>query len=187
MSRLTQVSNEIADEKVQKLFSAVQGKLGMVPNMMRALGNSSAALEAYLQFSGTLSHGSLSGKQREQIALVVGQTNACDYCLAAHTALGKMAGLSSDQIRDSRLGTAIDSKTEALLQFAKLVVETRGRVNDDDVDQLRTHGFTEGDITEVVANVALNIFTNYFNHVAETDIDFPRAAALVDNGATVSN
>jgi len=181
MSRLTQIAPEAAQGKTQELFQAVQGKLGMVPNLMRALGSSPAALDAYLSFSGSLSKGSLSGKQREQIALTVGQTNHCDYCLAAHSALGKMAGLTVDQIRDSRTATAVDSKTNALLQFSRKVVETRGHVDDEDVHGLRELGFTDGDIAEAVANVALNIFTNYFNHVAETDIDFPKAEPIVDH------
>lgn len=178
MSRLPQVAPETATGKTREMFQAVQGKLGMVPNMMRALGNAPAALEAYLQFSGSLSKGSLPAKTREQIALAVGQANGCGYCLAAHTALGQMAGLTAEQIRDSRHANAVDSKTHALLHFARKLVDNRGHVDDADLALLAQHGFTAGDITEVVANVALNLFTNYFNHVAQTDIDFPVASEL---------
>ncbi|MCA9170662.1 MAG: carboxymuconolactone decarboxylase family protein, partial [Planctomycetales bacterium] len=156
----------------------IKGKLGMVPNMMRAIGNSPAALNAYLQFSGGLASGSLTTQQREQIALAVGEANQCEYCLAAHSALGKMAGLSADQLRDARLGMSVDPTSDALLRFARKLVKERGRVTNDDVRELRDHGFTDSELTEVVANVALNIFTNYFNHVAETDVDFPQAECL---------
>src|SRR5262249_13131493 len=156
----------------------VQGKLGMVPNMMRALGSSPAALEAYLQLSGSLGKGLLSAKEREQISLAVSQANECDYCLAAHSTIGRMVGLTADQIRDSRLGVAVDSKTDALLKFSRKVVESRGHVDDKDVEELRELGFSEGEVVEAVANVALNLFTNYFNHVAQTDVDFPKAPAL---------
>lgn len=178
MSRIQQLAPESATGKVQGLFTSVQSKLGMVPNMMRALGNSASALEAYLQFSASLTKGELTAQQREQIALAVSEANGCDYCLSAHSTIGRMVGLTSDQIRDSRLGTAVDGKNNALLQFVRKVVDKRGHVTDADLDGLRDHGFTDGQIAEVVANVAVNLFTNYFNHVAETDIDFPKAPAL---------
>ena len=178
MPRINQLSPENADRPAAELFSEIEKKLGMVPNMMRALGNSQAALSAYLQFSGNLAGGSLSNKQRELIALAVGEANRCDYCLAAHSALGKMAGLSADQIRDARQGSAIDSKSDALIRFARQLVSERGHVSDEILQELRDRGFDDGDITEIVANVALNLFTNYFNHVAQTDIDFPKAESL---------
>jgi len=179
MSRLTQIAPDTATGKTKELLEAVKSKLGLVPNMVRAMANSPAALNAYVQFSGALAGGSLSARNREQIALAVGQVNECNYCLSAHSALGKMAGLTPDQIRDSRQGTAADGKTDALLHFARKLVETRGQVSDGDVNAVRQAGFTDGEIAEAVANVALNIFTNYFNHVADTDIDFPKADALL--------
>jgi len=179
MSRITQIAPENAQGKTQQLFHAVEKSLGMVPNLMRAVGNSPAALEGYLNFSGGLAKGTLSAQHREQIALAVAQKNGCDYCLAAHSALGKMVGLTSQQIHDSRALAAVESKTETLLKFVGKVIDTRGHVDDADLQDLRDAGFTEGDVAETVANVALNIFTNYFNHVAETDVDFPRAEPLV--------
>ncbi|QEG40888.1 carboxymuconolactone decarboxylase family protein [Roseimaritima ulvae] len=183
MSRIPQISPATATGTTAELFAAVKGKLGMVPNMMQAIGNSSAALNAYLQFSGSLAGGSLSNQQREQIALAVGEANHCDYCLAAHSALGKMAGLSPEQIRDARRGQAVASESDALLRFAAKLVSDRGHVTNEDLQALRSQGFSDSDITEVVANVALNIFTNYFNHVADTDIDFPQAECLACDAA----
>ncbi|WP_153556658.1 carboxymuconolactone decarboxylase family protein [Roseimaritima sediminicola] len=178
MSRIHPISPENAQGKSAELFAAVKSKLGMVPNMMRAIGNSPAVLGAYLQFSGGLASGTLSNQQRELIALTVGEANRCDYCLAAHSALGQMAGLDADQIRDARHGSAVDAKSDALIRFARKLVDERGHVSGDDLQELRGHGFTEGEIAEVVANVALNLFTNYFNHVADPDIDFPKADPL---------
>ena len=153
----------------------------MIPNITRAMANAPAVLDGYLALSGALSKGALSPKQREQIALTVGQANGCEYCLAAHSALGKMVGLTSEQILDSRRGTAVDPKSDALLRFARQVVEQQGRITDDDLNAARSAGLSDAVLAEAVANVALHIFTNYFNHVAETDIDFPSVEPVVDH------
>lgn len=186
MSRIPQIAPESATGKARELLDTVKAKLGLVPNLTRALANSPAALEGYLGLSGALGKGTLSAKYREQISLTVGQANNCDYCLAAHSTIGKMVGLTPDQIRDSRHGTSVDPKTDALLGFARKVVDQRGRVSDADLDAVREVGFDDAAIAEAVANVALNIFTNYFNHVADTDIDFPRAEPLADSQETCS-
>src|SRR5207245_2345513 len=106
--------------------------------------------------------------------------NGCDYCLAAHSTIGKMVGLTAEQIHDSRLGTAIDPKADALIRFAVKVVQTHGQVSDADLDEVREAGFGDAVIAEVIGHVALSIFTNYFNNVAQTDVDFPRAAPLTE-------
>ena len=178
MTRLQPLSNEQATDKSRKLFDNVNAKLGTVPNMMRAMGHSPAVLSSYLQFSGGLAGGSLSNKQRELIALAVGQANECDYCLAAHSALGKMAGLSDEQVTDARRGEAVDSKDVALVRFAVKLAQQRGHVSDQELADFRGQGFGDAEVAEVIANVALNIFTNYFNHVSDTEIDFPRAPTL---------
>ena len=181
MSRINPIAPESATGKAKELLDAVKSKLGLVPNMTRAMANSPAVLNGYLQLSGALAQGTLPARTREQIALAVGQANGCDYCLAAHTALGKMAGLSVEQIRDSRHGTAVDPKTDALLHFTRKVLASKGRVSGPDLQAVRDAGYDDGAIAEVVGHVALNVFTNYFNHVADTDIDFPKAEPLVDH------
>lgn len=178
MSRLKMISPELAVGEASNLLDSVHAKMGMVPNMTRAMVNAPSVLDGYLNFSHSVSHGKLSAKVREQLALTVAQVNECDYCLAAHTAVGRMVGLTADQIRDSRLGTAVDANTDTLIRFARKVVEARGRISESDLEEMRAAGFDDGSIAEVIANVALNIFTNYFNNVAETDIDFPVAARL---------
>ncbi|MFO1065391.1 MAG: carboxymuconolactone decarboxylase family protein [Pirellulales bacterium] len=184
MSRIQAIAPEQATGKAKELLDAVGAKLGLVPNMARAMANSPAVLDGYLGLSGALAKGTLSARVREQIALTVGQRNHCDYCLAAHSTIGKMSGLTEEQILDSRHGKAIDSKTDAVLRLAGLLVDNRGRVSDRELDEARAAGLNDATIAEVVGAVALNIFTNYFNHVAETEIDFPKAAPLsIENEA----
>lgn len=177
MPRLSAIETQQADPKARVLLDGVQKKLGMTPNLMRTMANSPAVLEAYLGFSNALSRTSLSPKLREQIALTVGELNRCQYCLAAHSALGKLAGLSDEEIADSRCGTSPDRKAEAILQFAQTVVKERGWVSDDSVAAARAAGVNDAELAEIVAIVALNIFTNYFNHVAGTEVDFPEVEA----------
>jgi uncharacterized peroxidase-related enzyme len=183
MSRLFAVSPESATGKTKELLEGVNTKLGMVPNMMRAMANSPAVLDGYLQLSNSLGRGKLPARTREQLALAISEANHCEYCLAAHSAIGKMVGLTVDQIRDSRLGGAVDARTDALIRFATKLLETRGRVGKSDVDDVREAGFDDGAIAEVVAHVALSIFTNYFNNAFETEVDFPVAPALKPEAA----
>ncbi|MBN9522711.1 carboxymuconolactone decarboxylase family protein [bacterium] len=178
MERITPVDPQTAQGKAKDLLDAVKGKLGIVPNMTRAMAASPAVLEGYLGLSGALGHGVLPAKVREQLALDVGEANHCDYCVSAHTFIGKKSGLSDQDVLDSRRGSAADPKAGALLAFARTVVEKRGVVDDADVEAVRKAGYGDAEIAEAVAHVALNIFTNYFNNVAGTTVDFPKAPAL---------
>lgn len=174
MSRIQPVNDEQATGKVKELLHAVKAKLGMTPNMMKTMARSPAVLEAYLNFSGALAGGNLDARLREQIALISAEINGCGYCAAAHTAIGKMVGLSGEAISAARRGRSADAKNDAALRFARVVIVNRGQVSEADVKSLQDAGFSEGEIAEIVANVALNIFTNYFNEIAETEIDFPK-------------
>jgi uncharacterized peroxidase-related enzyme len=167
-----------ATGNAKELLDGIQAKVGMTPNLYRIMANSPAALGGLMDFGGALAKGSLSAKLREQIALVVAETNGCDYCLAAHSAVGKSLGLSKEALLDSRRGSAADTKTRAALAFAGALVENRGHVADEDLQHVRDGGYDDGAIVEIIATVALNTFTNYFNHVAETPVDFPEAVAL---------
>ena len=178
MSRLTAINPETATGQAKQLLDGVQKKLGFAPNIMRTMANSPAVLQAYLNFSNALSKGSLSPKLREQIALVVAQDNQCEYCLAAHSAIGRTVGLSDEAIRDSRKGESPDAKDAAILEFASTLVVNRGWVTDAELTHLHKAGVTEGETAEIIANVALTLFTNYFNHVAQTEIDFPEVEEL---------
>ena len=174
MARIQPISYEESTGKVNELLTGVKQTLGMTPNMMKTMAQSPAVLEAYLNFSATLGGGSLDAKLREQIALVSAEVNGCGYCAAAHTAIGKMVGLGEDEILAARKGHSIDARANAALQFARNVIVNRGEISDADLQAVKDVEFSDGDISEILATVALNIFTNYFNLIARTDIDFPR-------------
>jgi uncharacterized peroxidase-related enzyme len=178
MSRFEAVDPSHATGKAKELLDGIQAKLGMVPNILRVLAASPSALEAYAGLSGALSHGTLSASLRERIALTVAEANRCEYCLAAHSATGRALGLSEEQVIDSRSGTAPDSKIDAALQFARELVEARGWVDESSISRLHGAGFGDGEIAEIVANTALHIFMNYFDHVAKPALDFPKALVL---------
>lgn len=178
MPRIQAIDPQTATGKAKELLDGVQAKMGRTPNIMRTMASSPAVLEAYLGLSGALGAGSLSAQVREQIALTVAEANGCDYCLSAHAAIGKMTGLTDDQIADSRQASAADPKTAALLRFVHIFVDQKGRVSDAEVEALRVQGFGDGELAEIVANISANIFTNYFNHLAETEVDFPAVPAL---------
>lgn len=174
MPRLNALDPKETTGKTKELLDGVKAKIGMIPNLMRTFANSPAALEGYLNFSGALSGGLLDAKLREQIALTVADANSCEYCLSAHTAIGKLVGLHENELVASRKASSTDARTNAALMFAHQLVVKRGEVDDADVRTVRAAGFNDGEITEIIANVALNIFTNYFNHVAQTVVDFPK-------------
>lgn len=178
MSQLPALNPETATGPVKPLFDGVQAKLGVIPNLFRVLGNSPAALNGYLGFSAALAGGSFPPKLREQIALVVAETNQCAYCLRAHAFLAGKVGLTAGQIAEARQAGATDPRTGATLQLARTIVVERGELGASGLDEARQAGLTDGDIVETVAHVALNIFSNYLNHIAGTAIDFPEIVSV---------
>jgi uncharacterized peroxidase-related enzyme len=176
MSRIKPVVQPSHDA-VRRNFEAIEKQLGVVPNMMRTMAQAPRVLEGYLALSRALGRGLLPGALQEQIALAVAERNGCDYCLSAHTALGRRAGLSEGELAASRAGVAADAKSNAALQFALSVLQHRGGVSDDDLARVRAAGFSDAEITEIIAHVSLNVLTNYFNRAADTEIDFPRVIA----------
>lgn len=174
MTRLKAQNPDAASGKTKELFNAIHSKFGVVPNMMKTMGNSPAFLESYLNLSGALSAGTLGVKTSALIALAVAESNACNYCLSAHTYLSaNLAKLDADAMEAARLGKSRDAKIEAILTFAQTLVRKRGHVNDADVNAVKAAGVTEGEVGEIVGHVALNTLTNYFNNTANTEIDFP--------------
>ncbi len=174
MVKLIALDPTQATGKVRELLAQVQAQLGMVPNMMRTMANSPAVLEGYLSFSNALAGGVLSPQLREQIALAVAEINSCEYCLSAHAAIGKMVGLSERELTSGRQSFSDEPKIDAALKFARTTVVSQGQVTTDDLNRLRQAGYADAEIAELIANVILNIFTNYFNHIAQTEVDFPK-------------
>lgn len=183
MQKITAIKHEAAEGKTKELLDGVNAKLGFVPNLMATMASSPAVLEGYLNFSGALGS-SLDAKLREQIALTVAEINGCQYCASAHSAIGKMVGLDEHSIEDARRASSHDAKVDAALKFAKALVISRGKVSESDFEAVKSAGYAEKEISEIVANVALNIFTNYFNETAKTVVDFPEIEfPLVGKGA----
>lgn len=177
MARLSQVADGDATPETATLFEAIRKKVGMVPNLYRVAGNQPAALAGLLGLNETLAGGGFDARTREAIALTVAGTNSCDYCASAHAAISAGLKVSSEVIDDHLAGRSTDPRTAAILSLATEIVNRRGMLSDDDISTARAAGLSEADIVETVANVVANIFTNYLNHVAETDIDFPARRA----------
>ena len=178
MTRLTLIDPTTATGRAKELLDTVAKRHGKAANLTRVMAHSPAVLDAYLGFGAALGKGLLSPKIRHQIAIAVGEVHHCDYCVAAHTMIGKAIGLDADELHRARSGKSSDVKAAAALEFALRVVERRGDVEDVDIDELRAAGFTDGEIVEIVAHVAFNTLTNYINHVAGTPIDFPAVPKL---------
>lgn len=177
MSRIQQISDDAASPAAAELFSAIKAKVGAVPNLYRVMANEPAVLAANLGLGEALGKGSFDPKTREAIALVTAGANNCDYCASAHTAISKNLNVDDAEIAARLEGRSSDAKVQAILTFAKAVVDTRGFVSDADLGAAREAGLSEGEIVETVANVVANVFTNYVNHVADTEIDFPLVRA----------
>ena len=173
MSRIELVSDTAATGEAKALLSQIHGAFGATPNMFRAVANSPAALKSMWGAFGALGSGVIPAQLGEQIAVAVADRNACHYCLAAHTALGRKAGVSAADMAAAQAGESSDPRTAAALRFALKLVDARGQVDAADVQALRAAGFDDAHIVEIVAHVALNLFTNYVNVALEVPVDFP--------------
>ena len=175
MSRIpTPASIEAAPAAAHPLLEAVKKQIGSVPNLFRLTATSPAALEGYLGLNGALAKGALNAATRERIALAVAQINGCGYCLAAHTYLGKnVTKLGEAEIAANRAGHSTDARADAAVRFAVKVTKDRGAVSEADLAAVRAAGYSDAEVVEIVAHVALNTLTNYINEVFKTDIDFP--------------
>jgi len=173
MSRVPLVNPQDTTGERQALLGQIHSAFGATPNMFRAVANSTAALKSMWGAFGALGGGVIPAKIGEQIAVAIANRNACEYCLAAHTALGRKAGASGQEMTAAQDGQSQDPKTAAALRFALRVVEGRGQIETSDIEQLRAAGFNDEEIVEILAHVALNLFTNYVDVAFEVPVDFP--------------
>lgn len=174
MARVTVIDPSQASGETRELLDAVRASLGMVPNFIRVLANSPAALQAFLGLHGIAGSGVLDAKTRERIALAVAQQNSCQYCVSAHTAIGRKAGLDNGEMAANREGRSSDTKAAAALAFAKALVETTGEVSKAEFDAVRAAGHSDAEIVEILTHVAMNIFTNLLGKATQVEIDFPK-------------
>ncbi len=156
------------------LFDQIHGAFGVVPNMFKTIGNSSAALESMWTSFGALGKGKLGAPLGEQLAVMIANLNSCGYCLSAHTVLGQKAGVSAEDMAAAQAGQSSDPRTQAALDFAAKLVKERGQIAKADVEAVRDAGFSDEEIAEILAHVALNIFTNYTNEAFDVELDFPK-------------
>jgi AhpD family alkylhydroperoxidase len=176
MQTIHPVKAENATIATKRLLDTTSDERGVLSNMIKTLAQSPRALEGYLHFRKGLNGSTLSPAICEQIALVVAQTNLSEYSLAEHAHLAAQLGLKKDQILASREARATDKKTDAVLRFARDVAARKGEYP---MAELRERGCSDAEIIEVVAHVALNVFENYLNDVAQTDLDFPKVERAV--------
>ena len=175
MSRVS-IQPQAVHAASQPLLDQIQQAFGATPNMFKAVSNSPAALQSMWGFFGALGKGTLGAQLGEQLAVAIANANRCEYCLAAHTVLGQNAGATGADMAAAQVGRSDDPRTAAALAFALKVVGQRAQVDDADFTNLRTAGFDDGQIVEIMAHVALNLFTNYINVALDVPVDFPRVA-----------
>ena len=173
MNRIPPLEPAKATGMAKELFEGAQEKYGFVSNLLRVFGHQPAVLAGYLSFNGALAAGSFSAPLREQIALAVAEANLCSYCLSIHSFIGTQVGLSTADVSAARQASAATRRTDAVLKLARSIIVLRGEISDADVAHARAAGLTDSDIVETVANVAVNTFLNYMNHVARPALDFP--------------
>lgn len=177
MPRIQAIDPAQAAGRARELLDGVRKKLGATPNVMRTMANQPAVLDAYLKFGEALAQGGFDARTREAIALATAGANGCDYCAAAHSAISKSLKVGPAEIESRLAGRSADPKLQAALAFTRAIVAKRGMVSDSDIDALRQAGHDDGAVVEIIAHVALNTLTNYLNHVARTEIDFPAVSA----------
>lgn len=173
MSRINVVTVENANAEQSELYAAITSQLGMVPNFLKVFANSPAALRAFLGLHGIANEGSLDPQTRERIALAMAEKNACQYCVSAHTAIGRKAGLDSAEIEANRAGTSQDAKAKSAVKFARALADNNGEVTTAELLEVRNAGYSEADIVEIITHVGMNILTNILGKASRVEIDFP--------------
>lgn len=173
-NRIQAVDTDKATGATKAVLDNVKEKMGKVPNIFRLMANSPAAVDAYLAMSGALAKGVLSAETREKIAITCAEVHVCEYCLSAHYAIAKSIGMSDGDLEEARCERSKDPKESAILALARALITNRGELSDNALQEFRTAGVTDAEIAETIAHVGLNTFTNYFNKVAQTEVDFPK-------------
>ncbi len=173
MTYITALTLDQADSATAATLTAVKAQIGMIPNLFATLAKSPTALNSLLGLNQTIGAGTLTAAEREIIALATSQANSCQYCVSAHTLLGKNAGLNPQELLAARTASAGEGRAAAIAAYVKALVEQRGHVTPDSLDQFKAQGLNEADLLEIIANVVATTLTNYTNNVARTKIDFP--------------
>ncbi|MEM6357299.1 MAG: carboxymuconolactone decarboxylase family protein [Pseudomonadota bacterium] len=179
MPRLPQLARHEAPAAARPLLDRVRARTCSMPNGVKVLSNSPAMLEGYLSLSNGLAKGHFSAREGTAIALAIAGRNACEYCATLHAATAKRLEIEPHEITGNLNGRSADRRIGAALRLACAILETRGRVRDDLLDDVRRAGLSDAEMVEIVGHVALSVLTNYANHLAGTEIDFPSLEALM--------
>jgi uncharacterized peroxidase-related enzyme len=174
MNRINVIEYSNADPEQKTLFDAITAQLGMVPNFLKVFANSPVALRAFLGLHGVANAGSLDAATRERIALALAQQNGCEYCVSAHTAIGRKTGLSNDDMAAARAGGSTDERAAVAVQFARKLMDTKGAVDNADLLAVRAAGYSDAEIVEIITHVGMNFLTNVLGKASRVEIDFPR-------------
>ncbi|MDP9392949.1 MAG: carboxymuconolactone decarboxylase family protein [Actinomycetota bacterium] len=180
MPRIPVHTIDDAPDAARDGLEALRRKFGKVMNIHAGMAHSPVVLAVYQGMQQAIAeHGSFDARTREAIALTVGAVNSCTYCQSAHTAAAKAAGLSVEDTLAIRAGSVdFDPRLSALLAVAREIAGERGEVHDRTWDTALDAGWSDEQLAEAFAHVAVNLFTNYFNHYAGTDLDVPAAPGL---------
>ncbi len=172
MSRLT--NDFIVTEQAKQILSNIQKNMGMIPNIFKLIAHAPNVLDGYLYFHNSLSKGELTMQEREYISLRTAAINKCEYCTNAHSAIAKKSGLTLEEIKNALENKSNTPKIQQLLNFVSSIIQNHGNINDQQLTTIKNTGYSETAIVEIIASVALNIFTNYFNNIVQPEIDFPK-------------
>jgi AhpD family alkylhydroperoxidase len=180
MVRIQPVNPADLNDEAEILLNAVCERLGRIPNLINTMAISTAVLSGYWSFQNALTGAKLDEKFREQIGLAVAQANNSEYCLSRHVSLAERIGLSASEIAASRRASSEDPKRDVGLKFVREITVLRGQVSDEIMQEVWAAGYSDAEIVEIVATVAFEIFTNYLDHVARTDVDFPHVSTAIE-------
>lgn len=178
MARVQVIDPKTATGEARQLLDAVQSQLGATPNFIRVLANSPKALQGFLGLYGALGQASVDKATQERIALAIAEGNSCQYCVSAHTAIGRHTGLSNEEMALNRQGSSNDAKAAAAVAFAKALNEHVGEVTTAEFEAARAAGLSDGEIVEIIAVVAINVFTNILGKATRVEIDFPKVELM---------
>lgn len=178
MQRLNAINPHVAQGQAKQLLDTVQQAFGMVPNTVRIMANSPAVLESFLAFSTAMGKARIGAKLHNQVKLTTSETNSCSYCTSILSAIAPSAGLTADDILAGRTADSEDRQTKLALTFANDVLASQGKVSHQQLAAVRSAGFGDTEIVEIIASVVLGCFTNFLNNVADTDLDIPRAEPI---------
>lgn len=178
MTTLKPLTREQASPSVQPIFDVLKSKVGMVPNLYATIANSANTLPAYLAFDEALGKGVFTAKERQAIFLVVSQVNGCDYCQAAHTAIGKMNGFTEEETVQLRSANIADKKLNALTILAAEITGKHGKPSQQSLDNFAGAGYGNDALVELVAHIGYKTVANYLHNIAHFPIDFPLAQKL---------